>query len=227
VAESSQRIDYRGDAALGRSSLNTENLRYWFCWREGRSWTRRPRISKASSRDVRGLVQSKHSASCSRDNREPASLSSACKPGGTFVHTTVTSVPPDTSSKLDSTSSRRGRLDRRSRSSLFRRSCEEASVSHREPVLPVRRLAARGPFGRRIEPRHPISSANSRAERVNLACHVRDPQPSPRGPNRTSGRAATPVDVPTGRPLRVLITRTTTTPARCCDQPHEGRSHRA
>ena len=43
---------------------------------------------------------SKRRASCSRINREPASLSSARKPGGRFSHTKVTSVPPDTFSNV-------------------------------------------------------------------------------------------------------------------------------
>src|SRR3954469_21909310 len=57
-------------------------------WKSERSW-------------VRLLpCHSKRRASCSRLNCEPASLSSARKPGGRFVHTRVTSVPTDTSSKV-------------------------------------------------------------------------------------------------------------------------------
>jgi hypothetical protein len=46
------------------------------------------------------LCHSKWRASCSSDNREPASLSSTRKPDGRFLHKKVTSVPPDTSSNV-------------------------------------------------------------------------------------------------------------------------------
>src|SRR5207253_3995135 len=61
--------------------------------KEGGIADQRRRASSAS-------CHSKRRASCSRLRREPDSLSSARKPGGKFSNTSVTSVPPDTSSNV-------------------------------------------------------------------------------------------------------------------------------
>src|SRR5262245_58093799 len=48
----------------------------------------------------------------------------------------------------------------------------ELHEPHREHVLPLRGLAAKGAFGWGIEQRHPVSAADPRVEGVNLARHV-------------------------------------------------------
>lgn len=54
----------------------------------------------AKELDCQFRFHSKRRDSCSNDKREPASLSSARRPLGRFVHAMVTSVPPDACSNV-------------------------------------------------------------------------------------------------------------------------------
>ena len=118
---------------------------------------------------------SKRRASCSRLRREPASLSSARKPGGRFSNTSVTSVPPVTSSnvaiiaispkKAGSSVTKLTGFD----DPAGRRQLHEPYVDH---VLPVGRLAVESALIRPVEQRHAISAPDPRLEFVDLAGHL-------------------------------------------------------